>query len=696
METVNNSILYWKWDDEIFNTNLLDKIEDICSRTEIHSIFIALHWVKRSIWDQELIEKIKFCGRELHNRGRKLYVEVCPRKEGAEFFKKHPNQVPFLTTATEIPLDHLGYGNTRIRTESISHFWRTNSNIEDQVLTAYTMVKDGDNGFVGGTLKNIKSSVTIDNETTLNNGEKYLNIFVDAGEDHRNKTAVVFIGIPQAIPELASKDLPRFFGEMLDNFSVGDMDGVCSDEWGYDVWIRLSEEDSKGKGSQQWKDYFFEHVTYSKNFDGLYKKFGGSPLIDDLIYFFYIEDGNTEKSIEKVNLYHKTFRSIMRKNDEDMYELTKGKLGHDTFFGVHPTWWGNNYLENFEGFKNGFYWWEAKRDIAQTDEIVIMPIRTALAHKWKSPIWYNMWYSMGTRDIDTYYEETWNNVRYGGRTHYLAYECPNESVVLELKPKGMLESIEKMDAIVRSIDPYQKSQPDSRVLVLFGIENALNWYFNDEKRPPWYPRHKVLSQVLECTDRIFDSYLCDLVPTSEIENGSLSIDGDRARYGNQIYDAVILLAPDSMGKICYDFLSGINRERLVVAGDYNIYSDGKEISPSHKAILDGGIGLDEIFCPNEIIRILDNWNIKRNRFKNGCILQDGSLIFTGEGKKAIENELVVNVAYKDKIIDFKGEDMLYLHRDGDKFKAIYPKGKLNIKNRMAKEKKDKEKDEELK
>ncbi|MDE6274771.1 MAG: hypothetical protein K2L87_06980, partial [Clostridiales bacterium] len=78
-----------------------------------------------------------------------------------------------------------------------------------------------------------------------------------------------------------------------------------------------------------------------------------------------------------------------------------------------------------------------------------------------------MWYSMGTRDINTYYVETWRNLRFGGRTHYLGYECPNEAVVLELKPQGMLESIEDMDARVRMYDGVV-SQPDCKLLLLFG------------------------------------------------------------------------------------------------------------------------------------------------------------------------------------------------------------------------------------
>lgn len=674
----NNSILYWKWDDSIFDGDLQAKIDDLCGRTKIQAVFIGLHWVKRAISDQELLETIRLCSREFHRRGRKIYLEVCPRNEGAAFFEKHPDQVAFLTAATEIPLDWSGKGSTKINLIRIPHFWRTNRKAQERILAAYTLVKSGDTGFIGSSVRNAEEYVCLKAEQESEQEERLLEISVDAGESCKGQTAVVFAGIPQPIPDLASDDLPEFFADMLDRFSEGEIDGVCSDEWGYDVWLRTNEEKDGEPSTFYEKRCCLDHISYSDNFAKIYGEVGGGQLKRDLLNFFYIEDGDTAKSIAGVNSYHKAFRRIMRKNDEDMYQITKSKLGADTFFGVHPTWWGSNYLQNFEGFKNGFYWWEAKRDIAQTDEIVILPIRTALAHKWKSSVWYNMWYSMGTRRIDTYYKETWNNVRFGGRTHYLGYECPNESAVLELKQEGLLENIEKMDAVVRTIDPYQTAQPDCRVLILFGMENALNWFYNDDPTPPWFPRHQILTRVLECADKVFGSFLCDLIPTAEIANGSLYMDGDRPRYGNQAYDAVVLLAPDSMDRACFTLLSGIDKERFIVAGRYATYDDGSEISPEDRQILQAGTVFEDVDCAADIIRILEEWNIRRNRFENGCVLQDGSLIFTCSGEKAVNNKFTVDAIYEKVHISFEGEDMLYLHHRDAGYIPIYPNGKLDM------------------
>lgn len=676
----NKSIIYWKWEDSTLQSDLIEKIEDLCKRTQMTAVFIALHWVKKSIADKDLLEAVAFCADELHKRGRKLYLELCPRNEGNTFFEQYPMQTAFLTNATEISLDENGKGEARIDVTAFPHYWRENRFTTETLLNGFIFDKVADFTYAPDGVIDAAQFITLSDVLIDEKQKRSVNVCVSAGIGNKNKTAVAFVGIPQPIPELASDRFEDFFGAMLDHFKEIKIDGVCSDEWGYDVILNIDEGDDNPDFYRK-KEIYLNHISYSQNFARRYSEECGGNLERDILDLFYHEAGNVQKSIAKVNNYHKTLRSIMRVNDEQMYGLTKERFGVDTFFGVHPTWWGNNYLQNFEGFKNGFYWWEAKRDIAQTDEIVIMPIRTALAHKCQSSIWYNMWYSMGTRDINTYYRETWQNIRFGGRTHYLAYECPNESVVLELKQDGMLESIEEMDAIVRSIDPIQTTQPDCRVLILFGLQNCLNWFFNDNPAPPWYPRHRVQYDVLQCAEKVFEQFLCDLVPTTEIENGSLTFKENKVVYGTQTYDTVVLLAPDSMDKSCFSFLSRLDKADLIVCGNASIYSDGTTLSQEHIDQLNGFEHHNDILCPEDIVAALQKKKIKANRFSNGCVLQDGSLVFTGDGKKPSHNELIVDVCHNGIDISFTGEDLLYLQKDNGQYLPTYPKGTLSMKEK---------------
>lgn len=671
MQPKNKSVMYWKWEDETLGSDLRWKVNDLCNRFDLGSIFIGLHWIRHRFVDREVQDALKLVTEEFHRRGVRVISEACPRNEAATFFETHPDQVAYLTAATEITLDAAGCGTAEVKTPMVSHYWRTIEHVKPGILNAFLVEKTGKGTYAAGSAVEVCSAVSIEP------GKETSQVRVNAGTEAAGKSVVVFVGIPQTIPDLASDAFGDFYARLLHTVKEAGVDGVMSDEWGYDVILEVENADSDPQAYRR-RELYLEHLTYSDRFADYYRIQCGRNLKEDLLRLFYVEEGRRELSVRCVNAYHAAFRAIMRSNDDQMYELCKKILGPDAFYGVHPTWWGNNYLQNFEGFKNALYWWEARRDIAQVDEIVIMAIRTALAHKWGGNTWYNMWYSMGTRDIKTYYRDTWNNVRFGGRTHYLGYECPNEAVVLELKPQGLLESIEEMDERVRRIDAVQNAMPDCRVLMLFGMQNCLNWHYDDQVTPPWYPRHKVLTPVLQCADQVFAQTLCDLVPTTEIENGSLIADGGKVRYGTQEYDAVVLLAPDSMRACCYSFLQKVDPQRLIVAGEAHEFEDGTPLSAECLEVLNRGIRLTDLQCADQIKMILRNWGIADNRWSNGCALQDGSLIFTAEGEKPIGNPLSVHVTHGGLKMDFEGEDMLYVYRADGKYTAVCGSGSCEL------------------
>lgn len=392
-----------------------------------------------------------------------------------------------------------------------------------------------------------------------------------------------------------------------------------------------------------------------------------------MLHCYFAPVGAEHVRIAAINQYVSVLRGTMADNDREMMAAMKEILGPDKFYGIHPTWWGSVDSLNFEVFKNGFYWWEAERDIAQTDETVIMPIRTALAHKWGSFFWYNMWYSMGTLDINTYFKETWNNLRYGGRTHYHGYECPNEAVVLELAKEGMLEQLEEMDARVRQIEPYQTSQPDSRVLVLFGMEAVSNWKLCGKPHPNWTPQNVNLDLVLNTAAELYDTLIFDLVPTTEIANGSLVFQDGKVVYGTQDYDTVVLLFPESMDKSCFDFIRKLDAEKLLIYGNSTMYNDGLSLSEEHKEILDKAkVREDEVPEVSRIAEDILATGAAKNRFENGCIFQDGSAVFTGDGTKNKGNKLQVDCELSGHKIAFTGEDFLFIRLNDGQVEALTP------------------------
>jgi len=649
----NRSLIYWKWDDNIFDGKLVEKIEDLCSRTQIGAVFVGLHWIKKPFDDPELISTIEIMCKELHKRGRKLYIEVCPRCELATF-ESLSSDACYLTGFYEHVLDEDGNGAFDIKSETLYHYWRTEKPGRGRLLSAFAINKTGEHTYEDASLGVITDNATLSFGEIDEAGSTNATVSISAGKENAGKTVVVFYGEFQAIPDIASPDLVKLFEHMLKSIAHIPIDGVCSDEWGYDVILKVE------KLTNYYHDVVtMRHISVSDHLASRYRQEGGGELYTDLFHMYYCSPETVAKSCAVRANYFNALRSIMAQNDQDMYRLSKATFGSEVFFGVHPTWWGSEDQQFFEFFKNGFYWWEARRDIAQTDEVVLMPIRTALAHKWGSPFWYNMWYSMGTRDINTYYRETWSNSLYGGRTHYLGYECPNEDVVLELKPEGMLETIEAMDSRVRILDKLQHTQPDCRVLLLFSIEAAQSWPDGTTWHPPFDSNHNILRDSLRFAKELFADTLCDIVPTSEIRNGSLSVCDGKAVYGSQTYDGVIVLFPDLLEREYFTFLRSLDPSRLLVMGAGSRYSNGEAYTAQDHALATGV----EVSV-SKAIKTLENWNVPKNRSKHGVVYQDGSIIYSALGDKPTGNKLNINETLGGRIIDFDGEDFLFVSPDG--------------------------------
>jgi len=535
--------------------------------------------------------------------------------------------------------------------EMVWHYWRrTGLNGEHKVFALYRLEKDGEHSYTKAEKLTNFTSKAIPCE-----GKEGFMVEITCPEVQEGDTLAAVLGFEQPLPDLANPNLTKFFRKMAHHANEVGADGIFSDEWGYDIILKIETPNP-------YDDFklSIRHFSYSKYFEEEFQKIAGKSLIDNMLALFYNHDVDRK---EIVDAYWRTIRLICTRNEDEMYAITKEELGKDAFWGIHPTWWGNATKQNFEFFKNGFYWWDAKRDIAQTDEMVSFPIRTALAHRFYSPLWYNMWYSMGTRSIGGYFPETWTNLRYGGRTHYLGYECPNEGVVLELKPRGLLEAIERMDKRVRLFDELT-SQPDCRVLLFFGFE-ALSNYADYGQECPWVPENPRLIKVLDTCNKLFPKMLCDLVPSYSVENGSLFVNKDgKVQYGNQVYDVVIAMYPNRMTKEADAFLRKIDPKTLVVC-------DGKDFSDLGAQ---GAVILEDVPPVENLFYIAKELGAVENTIENGCVFQDGSVMFTTCDKEPTGNKLNIETILAGKKIVFHGEDALWVSQDGKK--AIYPAGEL--------------------
>lgn len=653
---MNRSIMYWKWDNDVLDLSVLDKkTDDLLSRTQIGNIFIGTQWIVDRFHGEKLGAAFRRVIERLHAAGRKAMIECCIRNEGEPFYRQYPGEPSYLLSFYECEADEHGAGSFRIPHEPVWHYWRhTGDGGEHKLFACYRLKKTGAFSY--------SSAVRCDGiaaSRAVKAGEGY-EIEISFTGAEKGESVAVCVGFPQPIVDLAHPKLLPYFRTMAEHAKELGADGVFSDEWGYDMILKIVKPNPYDD-----TELNLRHISWSEHFESKCLEYTKRQLFDRLLDLFYTKDGEAERSKEAVDDYLRTLRLLCTENEEGMYETVKEVLGKDAFWGVHPTWWGSVDSLNFEFYKNGFYWWDAKRDYAQTDETILYCIRTALAHRFSSPVWYNMWYSMGTRDINTYYTETWRNLRYGGRTHYLGYECPNEAVVLELKPEGMLESIEEMDARVRLFDGAGAVQPDCRLLLLFGYEAVSNWA-DIGMTMPWKPQNPRLDAVLNTANAVFSEVLCDLVPSYAAENASLFVNGrGRAQYGTQEYDAVVVLYPDGMAKAAEDFVRALPKDRLVLCGGGALQ---EELCAA------GAAGREDIPSAAEIVSLAKGMGVPANRREGGVLLQDGSILFTAEGKKHIKNPLSLDFVWQGKRMCFEGFDALWLSQDGTR--AVYPEGTL--------------------
>ena len=647
------SILYWKWDYSIFEENSLEtKLRDIIKRSKFEFIYVSFHHISYPFSDSRMLDLVRRCSDILCSAGRKLLLDIDARNEGEEFNKAYPGHKGFFTRFIEFELDEFGQGNIELKNLSVGKVGRKVVNDPPEfIVNSWAFSLSDETHFYSDSLINIKNCTFIEKIDDLNT-----RIIVKGGTQNANKKVLIYPAIRHAIPDLFSPNLYEFYSTMFEHVKDFPLGGTATDEWGYELAL-------KSQGDR----YFCEHFPYSPFMSLEYQKHTGRCMEEDMLYFLYEPADKPGMSMLAISSYLEVLRGKLKENNDWFYDKSKEVFGPETFIGVHPTFWGDATDFYLDVILNGLDWWEVKRDYAQTDEWVLIPIRLALAHKWGGNVWYNMWYSGNTNIKETFFEETWINARFGGRTHYLGYECMPEPGVMTLKQEGVLEEMDAMEMEIRKINDFQISQPDSRVLVIFGMEAVSCWNICAPGSRIWERNGGTLNKVLRFTKDLFDSkYLCDLIPSSEISNGSLKLVNGKSQYGTQTYDAIIFLLPEGIRKDAFKFLREyyeVNKN-LIMIGDCNYFSNGEKASEEFKNFTNSmEYPLNNIESVDQSIEILKNWKVPANIYKNGCVYQDGSMIFTTDGIRNTGNELKVEAIVNGHKVELEGEDFLAIAID---------------------------------
>ena len=504
----------WFWGEDIFKPDGYKYFLDQASEHSCYDLLsTGIRVPGRDITDIDVHNQVKLAVEYAKEKGIKIALELDPRIARRKFEARYPEELQKSLWLKEVSLS----GNKPVETV-----------IHQQSLTDHMTGSKTPYIPLGGSLLRVYSynqtkeeidPVTLKDITAkckvMVSSNDSIVVCLPIGNDHLK--ACVMVSFDLLYPAIFSPHLIGFTQEIIKDYADIPLAGGMWDEWGFPPSFGLTSGN---------------HFWYSKYYDKAYaKKTGGRDLIFDCLLMYKRVKGKENNRQMAINNYMELNRQRNKELEENFYNTIKSVFGKDAAVVTHPTWFP--YPNNMEYKKNGLDWWVAKRDWAQTDESTPLAVRTALSKKWGSSVWYNQYYSTERKN---YERELWRAVLAGGRLNYHPV-YPN---------KNKLSNKEKYDILfrgklmqgqsrIRLLNFINDSPLDCPVAVIFGHPATMNWagpYFND-------------AGVILADSLWNIGIKTDLIPTSEIENGSLVVDKEgRICYGKQRYAAVILYHPE--------------------------------------------------------------------------------------------------------------------------------------------------------
>ncbi len=661
-------ILYWKLaPDSLDPAVARQKAEDIVKRSRFDLIYITSHALPEGDrlpqTSPALTRTLEILCEVFHANRRKVMFEHDIRPF-VDFYKSLGyTETLHMAALCDGVLDARGAATLTPFVRGSIHTTHTADKDELRALNTYLVdglfaafafrLQDGsDYIFKPETLRIITDRVT------LRDGH----FEVALGEEFAGYTVALFPSIDK--PQFGDRTCPEYMAaerEFFEQMRHFGFDAAATDEWGLVTdTIRPTEE---------FPHYATSSINMTRHIIDRYRALCGRELAEDMVYLYYHPENRRGVAVATYHNYFSALRSIMAETDAQIYKMAKDVLGRDAFYGVHPTWWGTRDCLFMEAFHNGVYWWEATRDHAQTDEEIIIPFRSSLARAMGRPLWYNMWYSMGTNDVRTFFKETWDNARYGGRTHYLSYECRKENGVLDMADSNALELCSEMEDEIVKLNAFGAAHPDTRVLAIFSYDAFTNPMLSDPGAKLHSEYGKNNARIIGFTEELFRSpCLVDLVPSTEIDRDTLVLNGSgKLAYFGKEYDAVILLVPDGASKktvsLCTEYAKrgGI----LLTVGGMEYFSDGTDATAAFATLSQSATEAYPFDVPVfQVLAALDRNGIARGAGDGYALFEDGSVIFTGEGRLPRGNPLSIDTEIGTHRIRFEGSDFLAV-RFGD-------------------------------
>ncbi len=570
----------WFWSEEQLRPEGYKTFIDEVSQSSCYNLLsVAIRRPGRDITDVDVKNQIKKATEYANKKGIRLVLGLDPRLARRKFEAMYPDELQQSLWLNEVSLSPKTPTTSIVKSIDLVDHMNGSSipylSLRGSLLRVYAYQKTKES-IDPNTLKDITKNCKV-----LSSSKDSLVIQFPANKSDMPLSACAMVTFTHLTPDVFAPHLKEFTQNIIAGYSDVPLAGAMRDEWGFPPSMPANR---MAKGNHFWYSKYYA-AEYARSTDG-------RELLADCLLMYVGIKGKEKERLKAINHYMELNWKRNAELEDDFYRTVKKVFGAQAFVLTHPTWYP--YPNRFEFKKNGLYWWAAKRDIAQTDEVTPFAVRTALAKKWGSPVWYNQYYSTKRSD---YEKELWSAALAGGRLNYHPmYPCSQK----EKKYTNLLcGALMRSESRVHLLDYISKSPLDCPVAVIFGHASAMNWagpYFED-----------VGMELVNSLWRV--GIPTDLIPASEIEKGNLLIDeAEWIHYGVQRYAAVILYKPEFEKQATADFFNRAadGNTHLFRIGNWTHNFDGESF--------DGNAALprqmvavnviDEV--PQEISKILKN------------------------------------------------------------------------------------------
>lgn len=509
-------IAVWGWREAEFAPEGYRAHIEMVARHSATNLFAAtIRAPGRLVTDRAVHDQIKAATEFASRFGIGIAMDLDVRLARETFAKAYPGELQEMLRLREVALKDAGEVTLNIASEQLSDHYTYQSGYFPQagrLVRAYAYER-GDKGIKPDTVQDITARcvVKVDAKAAV--------VSIPCEQAMEGKVACVMVAFTHLAADVFAPHLLSFQRRILESYRDVPLAGACKDEWGFPPCF---------DGNPAHNDYWFS-TALAKAYA---EQTGGRDFVRDCLLMTYGEMGREGERQAAINQFNEMVRLRNGAIEQGFYAAVKSVWGPKAVVATHPTWWP--YPDRREFKKNGLNWWIARRDWAQTDEITPYCVRTSLAKKWNSPLWFNMYYS---QDVADYEAELWAGALTGGRIDYHALWPVDEKVMSnEERYRALMRGgLMRGDCRVRLLNFITRSPLDCPVAVVFGQPCAMNW-----AGPAWDDVGMRLSDALWQA-----GYPADLIPTTEIWTGALSVSEDGyLQYGPQRYRSVVLYHPE--------------------------------------------------------------------------------------------------------------------------------------------------------